>query len=169
MTRPNDEIRDQPHNEDKYEPSPISSNSNLLSSLNRVSSRQLFGSINTLQHQNIGSSQGAASLQPLSSSEVDASSERDTESPLGDLQSSGNDQIFDLNPEGTFSNNLECTLSNNPSKTLEVSQSTRTLTRASNFPRIFDDFVVEGKVNYGLERVINYLCLNSENFSFVSN
>ena len=41
--------------------------------------------------------------------------------------------------------------------------------RISKLPKKFDDFVIEGKVNYGVEKVVYYSCLCKENFCFVSN
>jgi hypothetical protein len=46
--------------------------------------------------------------------------------------------------------------------------SLRRSTRAKVFPKSLDDYVIEGKVKYGLEKVVNYSKLSSENFSFVS-
>ncbi|XP_076956093.1 uncharacterized protein LOC143631129 [Bidens hawaiensis] len=45
----------------------------------------------------------------------------------------------------------------------------RKSTRNTGFPRKLSDFVVEGKVKYGLKKVVNYLNLSFENMSFVSN
>lgn len=48
------------------------------------------------------------------------------------------------------------------------SQSARKSTRVTSFPHNVNDFIVGGKIKYGIEKVVNYLCLNVENFSFVS-
>ncbi|KAK1412979.1 hypothetical protein QVD17_34637 [Tagetes erecta] len=45
----------------------------------------------------------------------------------------------------------------------------RRSTRDSNLPRRFDDYIVEGKVKYGIEKVVNYSSLTPENFCFVTN
>ncbi|KAJ0733050.1 putative RNA-directed DNA polymerase [Helianthus annuus] len=45
-----------------------------------------------------------------------------------------------------------------------VRKSSRTVT----LPKRLDGFVLDGKVKYGLDRVVNYSCLSAENFSFVS-
>ncbi|KAJ0483933.1 putative RNA-directed DNA polymerase [Helianthus annuus] len=50
----------------------------------------------------------------------------------------------------------------------EYSGVRRTL-RKSNLPRNLSDYVVEGKVKYGVERVVNYSLLSPENFCFISN
>ncbi|XP_071708189.1 uncharacterized protein [Rutidosis leptorrhynchoides] len=50
-----------------------------------------------------------------------------------------------------------------------VDQNLRRSTRETNIPKKFDDYVIEGKVKYGVERVVNYSMLNSDNWCFVSN
>ncbi|XP_071688944.1 uncharacterized protein [Rutidosis leptorrhynchoides] len=45
----------------------------------------------------------------------------------------------------------------------------RRSTRSTIFPKKFDDFVVDDKVKYSINRVVNYSNLNSENLCFVSN
>ncbi|XP_076950961.1 uncharacterized protein LOC143624107 [Bidens hawaiensis] len=44
----------------------------------------------------------------------------------------------------------------------------RRSTRNSVFPRTFEDYVVEGKVKYGLEKVVNYSHLSGPNFCFAT-
>ncbi|XP_071739254.1 uncharacterized protein [Rutidosis leptorrhynchoides] len=44
-----------------------------------------------------------------------------------------------------------------------VDQNLRRSTRETNIPKKFDDYVIEGKVKYGVERVVNYSMLNSDN------
>ncbi|XP_076887893.1 uncharacterized protein LOC143538168 [Bidens hawaiensis] len=44
----------------------------------------------------------------------------------------------------------------------------RKTSRSSVLPKKLSDFVVEGKVKYGFEKVVNYSNLSIENFSFVS-
>ncbi|XP_071704792.1 uncharacterized protein [Rutidosis leptorrhynchoides] len=44
-----------------------------------------------------------------------------------------------------------------------VDQNLRRSTRETNIPKKFDDYVFEGKVKYGVERVVNYSMLNSDN------
>lgn len=48
-------------------------------------------------------------------------------------------------------------------------QSVRKSTRQSRVPRSLDDFVLESKYKFGIEKVVNYSHLDSENFCFVSN
>ncbi|XP_071728346.1 uncharacterized protein [Rutidosis leptorrhynchoides] len=50
-----------------------------------------------------------------------------------------------------------------------VEQNLRRSTRETNIPKKFDDYVIEGKIKYGVERVVNYSMLNSDNWCFVSN
>ncbi|KAK1433709.1 hypothetical protein QVD17_10624 [Tagetes erecta] len=45
----------------------------------------------------------------------------------------------------------------------------RRSSRESNLPRKFDQYVVEGKVKYGIEKVVNYSNLSPENYCFVTN
>ncbi|KAJ0609721.1 putative RNA-directed DNA polymerase [Helianthus annuus] len=44
----------------------------------------------------------------------------------------------------------------------------RRSTRTSVAPKKFEDYVLGGKVKYGIDKTVNYACLSSENFSFVS-
>ncbi|KAJ0843293.1 putative RNA-directed DNA polymerase [Helianthus annuus] len=44
----------------------------------------------------------------------------------------------------------------------------RRSTRNANFPKKLQDFIIEGKVKYGLEKVLNYSKLSPENFCFTS-
>ncbi|XP_076951542.1 uncharacterized protein LOC143624935 [Bidens hawaiensis] len=56
------------------------------------------------------------------------------------------------------------TTQNDPSPPITVRRSTR----SSSLPIKLDDFIVEGKVKYGLEKVLNYSNLSKENFCLVS-
>ncbi|GKE66911.1 ribonuclease H-like domain-containing protein, partial [Tanacetum coccineum] len=47
-------------------------------------------------------------------------------------------------------------------------QNVRRSSRQSVFPKNYNDFVVESKVTYGLEKYVGYSKLNSENFCFVT-
>ncbi|KAJ0752905.1 putative RNA-directed DNA polymerase [Helianthus annuus] len=47
-------------------------------------------------------------------------------------------------------------------------QTTRKSSRKVVFPQRFDEFVVEGKVKYGIEKVVNYSNLSVDNFCFVA-
>ncbi|KAJ0621525.1 putative RNA-directed DNA polymerase [Helianthus annuus] len=44
----------------------------------------------------------------------------------------------------------------------------RRSSRSTSLPKKLSDYIVEGKVKYGLEKVLNYSKLSSENFCFVS-
>ncbi|KAJ0779316.1 putative RNA-directed DNA polymerase [Helianthus annuus] len=52
--------------------------------------------------------------------------------------------------------------------TPNVPNTVRRSTRSSVLPKSLNDYVVEGKVKYGLERVVNYSNLSHDNFCFVS-
>ncbi|XP_076935490.1 uncharacterized protein LOC143602168 [Bidens hawaiensis] len=56
---------------------------------------------------------------------------------------------------------------NNPEVTSNQTPLRRS-SRASTLPKKLSDFVVEGKVKYGFEKVVNYSNLSIENLSFVS-
>ncbi|KAJ0435743.1 putative RNA-directed DNA polymerase [Helianthus annuus] len=45
----------------------------------------------------------------------------------------------------------------------------RRSSRSVNLPKRFDEYVVEGKVKYGIEKSVNYSSLSCDNFCFVSN
>ncbi|KAJ0675133.1 putative RNA-directed DNA polymerase [Helianthus annuus] len=45
----------------------------------------------------------------------------------------------------------------------------RRSSRSVNLPKRFDEYVVEGKVKYGIEKSVNYSSLSIDNFCFVSN
>ncbi|KAK1429347.1 hypothetical protein QVD17_11555 [Tagetes erecta] len=61
-----------------------------------------------------------------------------------------------IGPEGVLENNQPTTTQ-------------RKSARESNLPRRFDEYVIEGKVKYGIEKVVNYSNLSPENYCFVSN
>ncbi|GJX00809.1 ribonuclease H-like domain-containing protein [Tanacetum coccineum] len=61
----------------------------------------------------------------------------------------------------------ESNLDQNPSSSHGV-QNVRRSSRQSVFPRNYNDFVVESKVKYGLEKYVGYSKLNSENLCFVT-
>nr|GFC06683.1 putative reverse transcriptase, RNA-dependent DNA polymerase, Gag-polypeptide of LTR copia-type [Tanacetum cinerariifolium]GFC06687.1 putative reverse transcriptase, RNA-dependent DNA polymerase, Gag-polypeptide of LTR copia-type [Tanacetum cinerariifolium] len=44
----------------------------------------------------------------------------------------------------------------------------RRSSRQTKLPSSLNDFIVEGKVKYGVERVVNYANLNHDNYCFVS-
>ncbi|KAJ0518828.1 putative RNA-directed DNA polymerase [Helianthus annuus] len=59
-------------------------------------------------------------------------------------------------------------LSEGMSSSQAPSVSVRRSTRTSVLPKRLDDYIVEGKVKYGLEKVVNYSKLSCDNFYFVS-
>ncbi|GJX05344.1 ribonuclease H-like domain-containing protein [Tanacetum coccineum] len=61
----------------------------------------------------------------------------------------------------------EGNLDQNPSSSQGV-QNVKRSYRQSIFPKNYNDFVVESKVKYGLEKYAGYFKVNSENFCFVS-
>ncbi|GJY41082.1 ribonuclease H-like domain-containing protein, partial [Tanacetum coccineum] len=67
--------------------------------------------------------------------------------------------------ESVFS---EGNLNQNPSTSTQGTQTLRRSSRQSEFPKIYNDFVVESKVKYRLEKYVGYLKLNSENYCFVT-
>ncbi|GJW24965.1 ribonuclease H-like domain-containing protein, partial [Tanacetum coccineum] len=92
------------------------------------------------------------------------------------LVNSGNDadssnDIFTTQDEGatTLEENIfsEGNLDQNSSTSQGV-QHVRKSSRQSVFPRNYNDFVVESKVKYGLEKYVGYSKLNSEKFCFVT-
>ncbi|XP_071728992.1 uncharacterized protein [Rutidosis leptorrhynchoides] len=50
-----------------------------------------------------------------------------------------------------------------------LSDNLRRSTRSTVFPKKFDDFIVDDKVKYSINRVVNYSNLNSDNLYFISN
>ncbi|GJR38082.1 hypothetical protein Tco_1213766 [Tanacetum coccineum] len=44
----------------------------------------------------------------------------------------------------------------------------RKSSRQTKLPSTLNDFIVEGKVEYGVERVVNYANLNHDNYCFIS-
>ena len=51
---------------------------------------------------------------------------------------------------------------------ISQTQPTRRSKRSSVFPNKYNDFVVDSKVKYGLEKFVSYANLSSENFCFVT-
>ncbi|GJX75530.1 ribonuclease H-like domain-containing protein [Tanacetum coccineum] len=80
-----------------------------------------------------------------------------------DLVATQNEEVATLE-ENVFS---EGNLDKNPSSSQGV-QNARRSSRQSVFLRNYNDFVVESKVKYGLEKYVGYLKLNFEIFCFVT-
>ncbi|KAF5767570.1 putative RNA-directed DNA polymerase [Helianthus annuus] len=78
-------------------------------------------------------------------------------------------------PQGTNegageADNVETTNDNSssPEGTNDPSEPIRRSTRSSSIPKKFNDFIIEGKVKYGMEKVVNYSKLSFENKCFTS-
>ncbi|KAJ0764103.1 putative RNA-directed DNA polymerase [Helianthus annuus] len=69
-----------------------------------------------------------------------------------------------LGNSGRADNTLEVNDETNQSEGNTVRKSSR----KTLFPKRFDEFVVEGKVKYGIEKVVNYSNLSVENFCFIN-
>ncbi|KAJ9542639.1 hypothetical protein OSB04_029145 [Centaurea solstitialis] len=96
----------------------------------------------------------AANTPPLSSNEL-LSIEQDDADAITSI-TDGLDENDDHSPEGNLQkSNTEFNV--------------RKSDRVSIFPKRFDEYVVEGKVKYGLEKVVNYSKLCKEHYCFVSN
>ncbi|GJT15157.1 hypothetical protein Tco_0873863 [Tanacetum coccineum] len=69
-----------------------------------------------------------------------------------------------------FEDNIfsEGNLDQYPNLSTQGAQNVRRSSRQSVFPRNYNDFVVESKVKYGLEKYIGYSKLNTENYCFVT-
>ncbi|GKD80968.1 ribonuclease H-like domain-containing protein, partial [Tanacetum coccineum] len=59
-------------------------------------------------------------------------------------------------------------IDSNPFSSVQGVQPVRRSTRQSVFPKNYNDFVVESKVKYGLEKYVGYLKINSKIFCFVT-
>ncbi|GKE47182.1 ribonuclease H-like domain-containing protein, partial [Tanacetum coccineum] len=73
-----------------------------------------------------------------------------------------NEEVATLE-ENVFEGNLD----KNPSSSQGV-QNVRRSSRQSVFPRNYNDFVVETKFKYGIERYVGYSKLNSENYCSIT-
>ncbi|GJY05778.1 ribonuclease H-like domain-containing protein [Tanacetum coccineum] len=80
-----------------------------------------------------------------------------------DFVATQNEEVATLE-ENVFS---EGNLDQNPSSSQGV-QNVRRSSRQSVFPKNYNDFVVESKVKYGLEKYVSYSKLNTEIFCFIS-
>ncbi|GKC34154.1 ribonuclease H-like domain-containing protein [Tanacetum coccineum] len=88
----------------------------------------------------------------------------------GNDADSSNDFVATQNEEvATLEENVfsEGNLDQNPSSSQGV-QNVRRSSRQSVFPKNYNDFVVESKVKYGLEKYVSYSKLNTKFFCFIS-
>ncbi|GJZ96408.1 ribonuclease H-like domain-containing protein [Tanacetum coccineum] len=84
------------------------------------------------------------------------------------------DEINNTHPEGTVSD--ETNFINEFYENLKFNTETEELpvntlrrsSRQTKLPSSLNDFVVEGKVKYGVEKVVNYAYLNLDNYCFIS-
>ncbi|GJV17424.1 ribonuclease H-like domain-containing protein, partial [Tanacetum coccineum] len=107
-----------------------------------------------------------------SSSSVSGSNVNTADFPVdsGNDADSSNDFVTTHNEEvATLKENVfsEGNLDKNPSSS-QGAQNVRRSSRQSVFPKNYNDFVVESKVKYGLEKYVGYSKLNSENFCLVT-
>ncbi|GJU86077.1 ribonuclease H-like domain-containing protein [Tanacetum coccineum] len=72
-------------------------------------------------------------------------------------------------PEGISETNPNLTNETNVSDQPAESVVLRRSSRPSKVPQNLNDFVIEGKVKYGVERFVNYSNLSNDNFCFTSN
>ncbi|GJT33501.1 zf-CCHC domain-containing protein [Tanacetum coccineum] len=68
--------------------------------------------------------------------------------------------------EGLDLYNLDLLFQNDSNDRTHEGQSVRRSSRKSSMPSKYNDFVVDGKVGYGINQVVNYSNLSVENFSF---
>ncbi|GJX23597.1 hypothetical protein Tco_0228042 [Tanacetum coccineum] len=122
----------------------------------------------------------------LKSDTDNANDEIDIEQPLGDMSAiplpNGNDdseatsmdETNNTHPEGIVPN--ETDFINDFYENLKFNSDTEELpvntlkrsSRQTKLPSSLNDFIVEGKVKYKVERVVNYANLNHDNYCFVS-
>nr|GEW95098.1 putative Gag-polypeptide of LTR copia-type [Tanacetum cinerariifolium] len=100
-----------------------------------------------------------------------SSNDDDIESPTyqeedGDFEATSMDE--NTPPEGITETFLDHILENNdqPAETKTIVP--RRSSRPSKVPQNLNDFVIEGKVKYGVERIVNYSNLSKDNFCFAS-
>nr|GEU47413.1 hypothetical protein [Tanacetum cinerariifolium] len=97
-----------------------------------------------------------------------------------DIQGNGNsksismDEKNNIHPEGTVPNETDFVndFYENSEFNSEVEEllvnTVRRSTRQTKLPTNLNDFIIEGKVKYGVEKVVNYANLNHESFCFAS-
>ncbi|GJZ58699.1 putative RNA-directed DNA polymerase [Tanacetum coccineum] len=78
--------------------------------------------------------------------------------------SSSNEGVTTLE-ENIFS---EGDMDQNPNTVSQDNQNLRRSSRQSVFPKNYNDFIVDSKVKYGIEKYIGYSKLNSENYCFIT-
>ncbi|GKD92329.1 hypothetical protein Tco_1372166, partial [Tanacetum coccineum] len=81
-----------------------------------------------------------------------------------DIFATHNEKVTTLEENIFYGDNLDQNLSTSTQDT----QTVRISSRQSVFPENYNDFVVEFKVKYGLEKYVGYSKLNAENYYFVT-
>ncbi|GJT70515.1 ribonuclease H-like domain-containing protein [Tanacetum coccineum] len=81
-----------------------------------------------------------------------------------DIFAAQDEQVTTLEENISFGGNLD----QNPNVSAQGTQNLRRSSRQSVFPKNYNGFVMDSKVNYGLERYVGYLKLNSKNYCFVT-
>ncbi|GJX83873.1 ribonuclease H-like domain-containing protein [Tanacetum coccineum] len=117
---------------------------------------------NDLNKDKSDSSSSSMSGCNINSSDFPVDSGNDADSS-DDLVPTQNEEVATLE-ENIFS---EGNLDQNP-RLSQCVQNIRRSSRQSVFPRNYNDFVVEAKVKYGLEKYVGYSKINSEIFGFVT-
>ncbi|XP_035842124.1 uncharacterized protein LOC110922450 [Helianthus annuus] len=84
-----------------------------------------------------------------------------TSAPDSDRRESSSGQGNNGGAEDTLGLNVDTSLS-------EGTQNVRRSSRNISLPKKLDGFVLDGKVKYGIDRVVNYSYLSAENYCFVS-
>lgn len=139
-------------------------------SRNKSSGSGLDGSSGTSSHQNISSNHNNGSKSghglkaewfPLDSHNRDVNLDTTfDDSGLDDRESDFADFLRSVEEAEANSEN------NNPP---ESSTFVRKSSRVTSIPKKFDDYIIEGKYKYGVEKVVNYSHLSNNNKCFVSN
>ncbi|GJZ62781.1 hypothetical protein Tco_0619202 [Tanacetum coccineum] len=91
-----------------------------------------------------------------------------------DSEATSIDETYNAHPKGIVPNETnfiydfyENSEFNSDTEELPVNTLRRS-SRQTKLPSSLNDFIVEGKVKYGVERVVNYANLNHDNYCFVS-
>ncbi|GJS32458.1 putative RNA-directed DNA polymerase, partial [Tanacetum coccineum] len=111
----------------------------------------------------------AASADPNSTADPSAST-RDSKGGADDDGAALNDDEFISEGEGIDLYNVDMLFQENANQDrTKDGQYVRRSSRKSVLPSKLKDFVVDGKVKYGINSVVNYSNLSCDNFSFITN
>ncbi|KAI3830073.1 hypothetical protein L1987_04206 [Smallanthus sonchifolius] len=86
----------------------------------------------------------------------------------GSQGTTGQQPSIPNNTTGEADHTVEPIDETNPSEGADAQNQPRRSSRTVKLPKKLSEFIVEGKVKYGVEKVVNYSKLSSENFCFVS-